>query len=40
MPSLRRAREGRAPLTTACVPRFGLLKVLFSEHHVTARLQQ
>ena len=25
------------PLTTACAPHFGLLKLLFLEHYVTAR---
>ena len=35
-------KEGQGavpPLTAACVPHIGLLKVLFLEHHVTVRQQ-
>ena len=34
------AKGAVPPLTTACAPHFGVLKLLFLEHHVTARQQQ
>ena len=29
--------QGAVTLTAACAPHFGLLKILFLEHHVTTR---
>ena len=33
VPSLRGSQGGRAPLTGACAPHLGLLKILFLEHY-------
>ena len=37
VPSLRGSQGGRAPLTDACAPHLGLLKILFSEHYSVTR---
>ena len=38
--SCEKSQGGRAlPPTSACAPQFGLLKILFLKHHVTARQQ-
>ena len=37
VPSLGGARGAVSHLTAACAPRFGLLKILFLEHHATTR---
>ena len=34
------SRGAVSPLTTACAPHFDLPKLLFLEHHVTAKQQQ
>ena len=37
VPSLRGSQGGRAPLTDACAPHLGLLKILFLEHYSVTR---
>ena len=37
VPSLRGSQGGRAPITDACAPHLGLLKILFLEHYSVTR---
>ena len=37
VPSLRGSQGGRAPLTDACAPHLGLLKILFLEDYSVTR---
>ena len=37
VPSLRGSQGGRAPLTDACAPHLGLLKILVLEHYLVTR---